>query len=424
MLNKFFWVLFCFSNACYGQILDQLSTGKDDSPVIIDAEQSIVCDEPAHKCIATGLAKAQKGTSIVYGDVLTVYFTEGNEREITEITAEGNVRMETPKETAYGEHAHYDAALDRVIMTGGNLKIVTPKEIHTARDAIEYWHTKNQGIARGDAVAEFPEKNQRITADTLVADFKPSSEKEKDQADVHPIEVEGNNQDITAITADGHVVMETPKETAYGDHAHYDAALDRVLLTGGDLKVVTPKETLTATDSLEYWRSQNKGIAKGNAVAKFTEKKQLVRGDTLTAYLKPTSEKTEDGEPKMEIDRIEAEGNVLASGPNGIATGDRGVYVGATEIVEMFDNVKITKGENLITGEYGRANLKTNFAEVFPGLPNSPHAGPPKRISGVIIPKDAKKRRHEMTGVSEKESSPQRENTESEELAKEKDPET
>ncbi|MBY0500818.1 MAG: hypothetical protein K2P93_02305 [Alphaproteobacteria bacterium] len=284
---------FCFlsllasSSSCYGQILDRLSDSKDNSPIIIEAEDSVVCDETAHKCVATGLAKAQKGTSTVYGDVLTVYFTEGKERDITAMTADGHVRMETPTEKAYGDHAHYDVALDRVRLTGGNLKIVTPKEVLTARDSIEYWHTKNQGIARGNAVAQFPEKEE------------------------------------------------------------------------------------------------------------------LVQADTLVAYFLPSSEKPEEGKKKQEIDRVEAEGNMLASGPKGIVTGERGVYFGKTNMVEVFNNVKVTQGGNVIEGGYARANLETNVAEMYTHPPHITPSGAPKRISGIIIPKDAKKLKEKKEGTAE-----------------------
>jgi len=278
MYSKLFCllVLLASTQACYGQILNQLSDSKDESPIIIEAEDSVVCDETAHKCVATGLAKAQKGTSIVYGDVLTVYFTEGKERDITVLTADGHVRMETPTEKAYGDHAHYDVALDRIRLTGGNLKIVTPKEVLTARDSIEYWHTKNQGIARGNAVAQFPEKQEIVSADTLVA------------------------------------------------------------------------------------------------------------------YFIPSSEKTEEGKEKLQIDRVEAEGNMLASGPKGAITGDRGVYFGKTDMVEVFNNVKVSQGGNIIEGGYARANLKTNLAEMFAYPPHTTPSGNLKRISGIIIPKSVK----------------------------------
>lgn len=290
MSNKFFCFLMSFLtniSLCHAQILDQLNKSKDDSPVVIDAENSIVCDETAQKCVATGNAKAQKGTNTVFGDVLTVYFTEGKDREITSLTADGHVRMESPTETAYGEHAIYDVALDRVLMTGGNLKIVTPKE------------------------------------------------------------------------------------------------------------------TLTARDSIEYWHSENKGIAHGNAIATFPEKKEVIQADTLTAYFKPSKEKTEGVKEKSALERVEAEGNTLASGPKGIVTGKRGNYSAKTDIVEIFENVKVTQGGNVIQGEHAIYNLGTDIAEIYPNLPGIPQMGPKKRISGIIYSKDAKRMKEESKSAKE-----------------------
>src|SRR3990167_10041546 len=105
---------------------------------------------------------------------------------------------------------------------------------------------------------------------------------------------------------------------------------------GGNLKIVTQKEILTARDSIEYYHTDNKGIARGNAIAQFPEKEQLVQSDTLVAYFKSSSEKSEEGKEKTNIDRVEAEGNMLASGPKGVVTGDRGVYLDKTKIIEVF----------------------------------------------------------------------------------------
>jgi lipopolysaccharide export system protein LptA len=285
MHTKFLCVLILMSSAtlCHAQILNHLSKSKDDSPIIIEADGSVVCDEMANKCVATGNASAQKNTNTIYGDVLTVYFTDGDEREVTSMTADGHVRMETPTEKAFGEHAQYDVKLDRLLMTGGNLRIVTPKETITAKDSLEYWHAENKGIARGNAIAAFPAKEELIQADTLVAYFNSSADKTQ------------------------------------------------------------------------------------------------------------TKNENEQNNEKTGIDRVEAEGNILASGPKGVVTGDRGTYTAISHIVEVFNNVKLTQGKNVIEGGYARHNLKTNVAEMFTEPPHVSSAGPIKRISGIIMPSDAKK---------------------------------
>ncbi|EKE10172.1 MAG: hypothetical protein ACD_16C00074G0010 [uncultured bacterium] len=275
-LSKLLFLPLLIPTLCYGEMLDRLRNDSEETPIIIEAENSVVCDETMNKCVATGNALAKKGTSTIYADVLTVFFTEGKGR------------------------------------------------------------------------------------------------------------------DITAMMADGHVVMETPSEKAYGDHAHYDVALDRVLLTGGNLKIVTSKENITARDSLEYWHAQNKGIARGKAVATFPEKEELIEADTLTAYFSPSEGKKKEGKEKLSIDRLEAEGNMLASSPKGFVTGDRGVYYAKNHLVEVFDNVRILQGDNIIEGGYARHNLKTNVAEMFAQPVGCSQSGAQKRISGIIIPKDAK----------------------------------
>ena len=249
-----------------------------DFPIIIDAEESVVYNEAANSCTAIGNARAQRNDFVVSGQTLTVYFTgTGHDREIREIIADGNVSLVNPDQVAYGEHAHYDVAQDRLIMTGGDLKLVTTDQLITARDSLEFWNAKNQGIARGNAIARFPKKEQIVQADLLIADFLPKEERQK-----------------------------SGSETS--------------------------------------------------------------------------------------LKRIEAEGNVLISTPKEIATGKRGVYVARNDTAELFENVKITQGENHLRGEYAIMNMKTNVSQLYAYNPHEPEtATTKKRVRGIIIPKDAKK---------------------------------
>jgi lipopolysaccharide export system protein LptA len=343
MVRSFFTILclsFCLKPA-HGQGLGQINDTQDKSPIIIDAEESVVCDETARKCTATGLAKTQKGTSIVYGDILTVHFTE--KRDPTAMTAQGNVRIETPRETAYGDYAHYDVGLDRVRMTGENLRLVSPNQTLTAKDSVEYWHGKKQGIARGNARLEIQEKNESIQADELIAHFCLSQENDQ-------------KMEIEKAEATGHVLASSPTGTVTGDRGIYYAKEKRIDMFG-------------------------------NALVEIPEKKELIQADKIIAYFEPSK----DGSKKMEIEKVDAVGNVLASSPDGIVTGNRGVYYPKIEFVEMFEDVKITQGDNIIQGQYGRANLKTNLIEIFPYIPKGDSCSPHQRISGMIMPTNAKK---------------------------------
>jgi lipopolysaccharide export system protein LptA len=247
----------------------------------------------------------------------------------------------------------------------GNLPVTIEADVSVVCD-----DHKGQCVATGNA--EAVRGTFKVNADTLVLHFEKT----------------GSSHDVTALSAHGHVVMSTPSEKAYGDDAHYDMAQDRLKMTGHNLKLETDKQTLTARDSLEYWRPEQKGIAYGDAVAIFPEKKQLLKADTLEAYFR--SVPGAEDKDKQELDHIEAINNVFLSSPEEIITGDRGTYHAKAEFAEIFDNVTLTKGENQIEGAYATFNVKTSVGQLYGSRPGDKNG---KRIHGLIIPKDAKKAR-------------------------------
>ena len=116
----------------------------------------------------------------------------------------------------------------------------------------------------------------------------------------------------------GNVRIATETQTVYGDHAVYDVDRTLLVVTGKNLKLETPRDTLTARDSLEWYDDKQLAVARGDAVA-IREGKRL-RGDVLTAaVVKPPNEASH-------ISRVDAQGNVLVSSQDQIARGDAGVY--------------------------------------------------------------------------------------------------
>jgi lipopolysaccharide export system protein LptA len=153
--------------------------------------------------------------------------------EIYRLEADGHVHIFTPTDQAWGDHAIYDIDQAVLVLTGQHLRLTTPQDVLTARDALEYWSAKHMSVARGDATATSAD-GRRITADTLVGyteDNQPantagkppatppaaSGEKKTGSGDV--LESSGKLQRVEAF---GHVVLRTATDIVTGDRGRYE----------------------------------------------------------------------------------------------------------------------------------------------------------------------------------------------------------
>jgi len=188
--------------------------------------------------------------------------------------------------------------------------------------------------------------------------------------------------EVWRVEAEEHVTISTPTQTAYGDRADYNIDEAVVVLTGKDLRLVTPKDIVTARDSLEYWEGRQQAVARGDAVAVHLEKR--IQADTLVADF------AEDKDKKMAINRVHAYDHVILTAPREVVTGDRGDYNVETGIVAVTGSVKITRDDNQLDGRYALVNLDTGVSKIFPTAPGD-DAAPDQRVKGLFNPqhKDA-----------------------------------
>jgi lipopolysaccharide export system protein LptA len=145
-------------------------------------------------------------------------------------------------------------------------------------------------------------------------------------------------------------------------------------------------------DSLELRDKEKKAI--------FTGKVKAIQGDStiecgkLTVYY--------DGEPAAagaaprpagaggmpssnQIRRLEAEGGVVVTQKDQVATGDRGVYDMKSNTVELTGKkVTATQGKNTIEGEKLFVDLTSGLSRV------ESSQGSPGRVSGTFLPSEAK----------------------------------
>ncbi len=248
--------------AAWGQAID-LSHG---GPVNVTAVGGIDWDQAAQTVTAHEDARATRGTATVTADRLIAHYRKkagapaaahvappplpappaqpggpaapgdtGN-NEIYRLNAEGHVHIFTQTDQAWGDHAVYDIDQAVLVLTGHGLRLTTPNDLLTARDAMEYWSAKHMAVARGDATATSND-GRRIVADTLVgyttdpnAPPRPGAPPIKKVAAAPGADPLAGGK-LQRVEAYGHVQVRTATEIVTGDRGVYlpDTGLAHIL---------------------------------------------------------------------------------------------------------------------------------------------------------------------------------------------------
>lgn len=110
------------------------------------------------------------------------------------------------------------------------------------------------------------------------------------------------------------------------------------------------------SDQMDCDQDHNVCVAKGHAIAEKLgdSKVKILKADQITAHFAK-----EGGTGPLKVTRLEAMGNVFFIIGDIIIQGKRGNYATENEIAEVFEDVKITNGENQLDGSYGKVNMKT-----------------------------------------------------------------
>jgi len=230
--------------------------------------------------------------------------------------------------------------------------------------------------AYGNAVAT--RENLKIYADQLTATF------------------DGESKKITGLTASGHVIIKTPQESAFGDHADYNAHTDVLHLTGSDIRLYSPKYVITAKNFLEYDNSQEKATLQGDALIYIREKDQYISADRITGYF---SKKDSKEASKERLRTASAQGHVFIGTPDSMLSGNEGLYDALAQRADITGDVVLIKGPNIIKGDQGWVNLETNHAEMSGGFSEKNVA--PSRTRGLITPKNVKKNQNNLFSIKE-----------------------
>jgi lipopolysaccharide export system protein LptA len=219
----------------------------------------------------------------------------------------------------------------------------------------------NLGAAGDDPLEIFADNGIEWQQESLVFVARGNARAVRSEVTVHGDELrayyrenEGGGTDIWRLDALGHVRIIGTDGEAYGEKAVYDVENGILVLNGGDLRLVTPTDLITADKQIEYWEKKQMAVARGNAVA-IRETKRL-RADVLAAYFRA------DKKGESKVYRVEAFDNVRVATENEVATSERGVYNVESGIATLIGSVKIVRGPNVLRGCRAEINLNTGIS--------------------------------------------------------------
>ena len=121
-------------------------------------------------------------------------------------------------------------------------------------------------------------------------------------------------------------------------------------------------------DGLEVFDKDGKAVYSGNVIV--TQGETVMKAKKMVIFYIRSDEGQSapaEGDAGAAIKRVEAEGDVIILEKDQIATGDKGIYEAATDIMTMTGNVTLSKGQNVTKGQKLVYNLGTGVATVDAG---------------------------------------------------------
>ena len=202
--------------ATHAQSLN-FASGDSDDPIEVTATNGIEWEQENQVFTARGEARAVRGEVQVHADILRAYYRKKADggTDIWRLDAEGNVRIVTPGETAYGDHGIYQVDNAILVLSGRKVRLVTADDEITADQQLEYWEKRRMAVARGNAQAVRGDK--RLRADVLTAHFRRNDD---GKTRVHTVEAFDN------------VRIDTDQDTVASDRAVYNVESGIVTLAG------------------------------------------------------------------------------------------------------------------------------------------------------------------------------------------------
>lgn len=237
---------------------------------------------------------------------------------------------------------------------------------------------KQQVVLTSDGGLEWNSVKKTLTAEKKALVTRGDTSMGADKITAFYRDANGKDGDVYLVKAFGNVIIATPKQTVYADSAVYEIEKSVIILKGNPVKLFAGQERVTAK-VLELWQNENMAVARRGVTA--LKDSRRLEADVVKAYFVKKGDATQ-------VERFEAENNVVISNDKEKVQGDAGVYLVDKETATLQGNVKISQGKNFIVGEVADINMKTGVSRL---QMMSEKGKSKKQVRGVFVPESGKK---------------------------------
>ena len=212
---------------------------------------------------------------------------------------------------------------------------------------LEWYRNEQKLVAVGNAVAQKSGtilKGEKITAFYERVQLEDGTQKTQ----------------IQKVLADEKVSLLMNDSTGYGSHFEYDLPKQTAVLKGKPAKLVNEKGEITATESINYYPTENKSVALGDVVAHNQD--YTVYANKMISYF------TNNKNGKKDLKKIEifaGRNPVKLVNSQATVTGKRGTYFPVENKLRIYDNVVINQDGNILNGDYAETDLNTGISRVM-----------------------------------------------------------
>ncbi|MFN7902620.1 MAG: LptA/OstA family protein [Holosporales bacterium] len=235
----------------------------------------------------------------------------------------------------------------------------TPFEIESA-SGIEWQPEANMVRASGAVRLRLGE--HVLQADTVAATWKKDT----------PTEQQETISALERLTAEGHVVSQSPDGNAGGDSVVYEAATGRLMLQGSPAFVEDAKQRRLQAKTLVYNQSTNRLLAQPNAT--IATPTVNLDAETIEAFFKA------DADKKTTLERAVAKGSVVVRTATERLLGDAATYEAATGIAVLTGaTVRLERGKSYLVGNRADINMNTGISTMHQTAGDG-------RVRGQIVP--------------------------------------